>query len=319
MAGQGTGNGPTVAAVQPDDTPMSAVGAFFLASRAKLLVGSAAHAVLGLVLAAQAFSDLFSAWTGLYVLMHFSIAFMACGLNSWCDRDVDRRYKRELSDAVELLGGRLFIALAVEGTIAAVAITIFLANGYVLAGLSACFGIVVAFAYSAEPVRLKGRGFVSPFPLWIALYVLPIPAGWSVLRSDFPGWLFVFMVGYAFMNEGITLVNTVEDHTEDAAEGLRTWSYVFGASHTLVLATAFTAVGILCPIALLVGKADGSWLLVVAVLVAAGAIAKVTVEVDAARRDGDGEVAAKRHGVRLARWFVLSRYPLILAGLIALV
>jgi len=60
----------------------------------------------------------------------------------------------------------------------------------------------------------------------------------------------VFVAGYPLMNSGFTLVNTSEDHSEDAAEGIRTWAHLFGLKTTLIIAFLFAVGGFLSVLAL---------------------------------------------------------------------
>jgi 4-hydroxybenzoate polyprenyltransferase len=118
----------------------------------------------------------------------------------------------------------------------------------VFAALTALF-LVLAWAYSVPPVRLKGRpgGDVAVNAIGIGL--LPLLAGWSVARplDEFPGWFGLLGVGVA---TALYVPTTLVDLEADRAVGDRTiaarlgrhrayrvgwWAWIGSAAGTLAL------------------------------------------------------------------------------------
>ncbi|MCD6542391.1 MAG: prenyltransferase [Thermoplasmata archaeon] len=303
----------------------SKIKAFLEISRAKLLLGSIGLPLAGLLLGASdninEFMDLKSL---LYILLHYSIIVPACHLNCLCDYNVDRKYKRYMSESVDILGKRLIKVFIVgEFSIAILIILYFVTLGRIATSVCGVLGIISAITYSAEPFRIKKRGFLSPFPVMIGMYTLSPLGGWFVLRDGIDLPFIVFITGYALMNEGFTLVNTCEDYSEDKAEGIKTWAHVFGLKRTLQIAAIFSFCGLLSIIYLgyriylsfdgLKDIPDTILLILSAILVL-----KAAFEVNDVGKGKDLEQRAKLYGKKLAKWFISTRYPVVLTALFIL-
>lgn len=299
--------------------------AFLQVSRANLLLASIGHATLGMFLAAGSLSNLFSLEAGFFIILHYNIALFGCNVNSYFDYDVDRLYKNYMADGVDIIGRstlRLFIII--EGIIALFLIMMFFYLGYVIVSLLALIGLVGALLYSAEPVRIKKHGLLSPIPVLI-LYSFPLFGGWFLFQSSLSLVFVVFVIGYMLMNEGFTLVNTCEDYTEDNKKGIVTWAHIFGLQKTLLAAFVFSLSGLLCVVSLgivLFQKFQDSSLLsfpaVICLFFTVLLIGKASFEVRNVSLGDDLEERAKRYGVRLQRWFMMTRYPLMITAFLIL-
>jgi len=191
-----------------------------------------------------------------------------------------------------------------------------------ITGIMASFGVIFAYIYSAEPFRLKRRGFISPIPIVFGLYLLPILGGWFVFQNNISMGMIIFTIGYMLMNQGYTLVNTAEDFTEDKQEKIITWAHVFGLKMTLQFAFAFSLLGLLCPIGIIIGFVPSPniifWIFWGAVVLSVALVSGAAFEVAAVSRSNDLEASAKRHATKLQRWFIMGRYPIILLAAILL-
>jgi chlorophyll synthase len=89
--------------------------------------------------------------------------------------------------------------------------------------------LVLAWAYSVPPVRLKSRPGADVLVNGIGVGVLPLLAGWSVARpiTSFP-W--VMLVGGFSVAAALYVPTTLVDHAADAAAGCRTVATRLGPS-----------------------------------------------------------------------------------------
>jgi 4-hydroxybenzoate polyprenyltransferase len=301
----------------------SRIKAFLELSRANLLVATIGHATLGLFLGAESIESLLYIGVMLFIMLHYSIAFLACNVNCLYDYEVDRRYKRYLSSSVDTLGKDTLKHIVVfEFFIALALIVCFLYLGHYVTSIAAIVAVFVAISYSAEPFRVKKRGLASPLPVMI-LYMLPLIGGWFIFKDFLDISFLIFLIGYALMNEGFTLVNVCEDYHEDQDVGIRTWSHIFGLKKTLTLAYVFALLGILCVIVLwykLCIVFDGLKTIpaFVSLLFATVLILKAAFEVGQARLGKNLEMQAKTYGKKLQKWFIMTRYPLMAASFLLL-
>jgi 1,4-dihydroxy-2-naphthoate octaprenyltransferase len=244
-------------------------------------------------------------WEGalVFVLM-FSVGDL---LNCVSDRDLDAVYKPHLSEAVYGLGVRGVWTQAVLSAALALAVAAHLAwllgHWQLLAATAA--GLVVAAAYSVEPVRLKGRGLWQPAFFWLGLF------GGTML---FATLLFVPVPGpavcaaclsYAMMQTGVVLVNTAEDFPEDRTMGVRTVIVSLGLRRGLGLALVLAVTGLAALLASFVvlysGRAllPGAFLALLPLAIAGAAIAVVIARIHARTWAPEAEaVAAVRRGGR---------------------
>ena len=302
----------------------SKIKAFLEISRAKLLIGSLGLPLVGLLLGANDINDFINPRSLLYILLPYSIIVPACHLNCLCDYNVDRKYKRYMSESVDILGKRLIkIFIAVGFSISVLIILYFVTLGRIATSVCGVLGIISAITYSAEPFRIKKRGFLSPFPVMIGMYALSPLGGWFVLRDGVDPLFIMFVVGYALMNEGFTLVNTCEDYSEDKAEGIKTWAHVFGLKRTLQIATIFSFCGLLSIIYLgyrIYLSFDGLKNVpnILLLILSGILLLKAAFEVNDVRKGEDLEQRAKLYGKKLAKWFVSTRYPMMLTALLIL-
>jgi len=242
------------------------------------------------------------------------------------DVDVDRKYKKHYSDAIESLGiKRVKIVLVFELLIALSLMYFLYTMGHFITVLLALLGLFFCFSYSANPLRLKARGVLSPVPVIVGLYSLPVLAGWFLFSNPLLSYFIVFVVGYALMNEGFTLVNTCEDYSEDKKEGIKTWAHIFGLKRTLTIAFMFALGGIVCILALLFKittmklSLDLTYLSsLLLVGISTITILFSSIEVYGIGRAEDLEKSAKAYGPKMPKWFMITRYPLLLIAVLLL-
>ena len=291
---------------------MSKLRDFIVISRGPLLIGSLANPLLGTALAAGNIRTFLSMPVFVYFALYYLLIIFACNINCLFDVEVDGKHKTYLSEATKSFGIRnLKVVLFLETLFIAYLLYWLFSNGYYITGLISIAGFLCGLLYSAEPVRIKKRGFWSPFPVVIGLYTLPLLGGWFLFQNTLPVYFMVFVASYALINEGITLVNTVEDHSEDKKEGIRTWSHVFGQQNTLRIAGLFTVFGLGTVISLLVNFVNMPPVSLFLLVLSAVSIPFVIKQVNMVRKAENLEKSAKFHAKRMPKWFVMTRFPLL--------
>jgi 4-hydroxybenzoate polyprenyltransferase len=302
---------------------------FLVISRAGIQIASLPTALLGCALAARDRGELWDPRVLVYVLLFFVVLTFACNLNCLADRDVDARHKKRMSEAVRSLGEkRIKAILAVEAALA-VALAGLLAvlkKDAIFCAGAATLGL--AFIYSAPPLRIKKRGWLSPLPVAFGLYALPPLGGWYLMRGSLNTAVVVFALGYALLMEGLTIVNTCEDHPEDEAAGVRTLAHALGIRRTLVLGAWLTGaggIGAIGMIVAIVGEAGG-WsnppgsipLIVAGAFAAYYGISVISAVRALGRlaRTRDPAAECKLRSALMPAWFLKTRYPLLFITLL---
>lgn len=299
---------------------------FMTISMARIQLGTLPHATLGLFLAAGSLSELVDLSVLAYILLYFILITFACNINCLYDYEVDKKYKTHYKEAVDGLGHRTVrrILLA-EVAIALFLICYLFSQRYYLTASLASLGLFFSYAYSANPLRIKKRGILSPFPVMIGLYTLPLLGGWFLLSKSIDLCFILFVLGYALMNEGFTLVNTCEDCEEDRIEGIRTWAHVFGLRMTLRIAHLFSLGGVLSLFVLVFllftssGPLDARVFLSLPLIIAL--VGGLAVSIAQVKRSGFGEnlqVSSKQYARKMPIWFASTRYPMLLIALFIL-
>jgi len=155
---------------------------------------------------------------------------IVCGMsqaaNDWCDRHVDAVNEPDRPIPSGRIPGRwgLWIALAMTG--------LSLAVGWLLGpwGFGATVvGVIAAWAYSAEPIRLKRSGWWGPGLVGLSYEGLPWFTGAAVLLSAAPSFEVVIMATlYAFGAHGIMTLNDFKALEGDRQHGVRSLPVVLG-------------------------------------------------------------------------------------------
>ncbi len=291
---------------------MSRIKSFFTVSRWKIQLVSIATVLLGPLYAADSFSQLYSIDLVFFALFFFSTVTFSCNINCYHDRKVDSLKKIELSQAVEDIGIRtLRDTMYIESIISFTLLGILFFRGYPIVSLLGIIGWILAYAYSAPPFRLKSRGFLSPIPVNIGVYVLPILAGHYIVSSTPSSSFLVFLAGYAILNLGINLVNVAEDHEVDKSCGIETISHKLGVGNTVAMAGITTLAGAVMVIVTIYVQTHGVYsLLFFSMMVMATMFTSYEIWIISSKEDK--EKWAQKKGRRLPLYFIGTRYPMIL-------
>jgi chlorophyll synthase len=178
---------------------------------------------------------------------------VVCGMsqaaNDWCDRHVDAVNEPNRPIPSGRIPGRwgLWIALAMS--------VLSLVMGWFLGpwGFAATVvGVLAAWAYSAEPVRLKRSGWWGPGLVGLCYEGLPWFTGAAVLSAGAPSFEIVTIaLLYAFGAHGIMTLNDFKALEGDRQHGVRSLPVTLGPDVAARLACTVMALAQALVIALL--------------------------------------------------------------------
>ncbi|MEO0692401.1 MAG: chlorophyll synthase ChlG [Pseudomonadota bacterium] len=178
---------------------------------------------------------------------------IVCGMsqaaNDWCDRHVDAINEPDRPIPSGRIPGRwgLWIALAMS------ALSLFI--GWQLGpwGFAATVvGVLAAWAYSAEPVRLKRSGWWGPGLVGLSYETLPWVTGAAVLSAGAPRWeVLVVALLYGLGAHGIMTLNDFKALEGDRQMGVNSLPVALGPRRAAQVACAVMAAPQIVVIALL--------------------------------------------------------------------
>ena len=172
-------------------------------------------------------------------------------VNDWFDRHVDAINEPDRPIPSGRIPGRWGLWIAVFWSIAGLVWAAFL-GVWVLA--AAALGVLLSWAYSAPPVRLKRSGVWGPLSVGISYEGLAWFTGAAVMAQALPDRSVIMLaVLYSLGAYGIMVLNDFKAIEGDRATGLRSLPAVLGrvnpATHTPVIATVLV-VGVILALAL---------------------------------------------------------------------
>jgi chlorophyll synthase len=155
---------------------------------------------------------------------------ITCGMsqaaNDWCDRHVDAINEPDRPIPSGRIPGRwgLYIALAMS--------VMSLIVGYQLGpwGFGATIiAVLAAWAYSAEPVRMKRSGWWGPGLVGLSYETLPWFTGAAVLAAGAPRWeVVIIALLYGIGAHGIMTLNDFKALEGDTATGVNSLPVMLG-------------------------------------------------------------------------------------------
>lgn len=178
---------------------------------------------------------------------------VVCGMsqaaNDWCDRHVDAINEPDRPIPSGRIPGRwgLWIALAMS--------LLSLVVGYQLGpwGFGATIvGVLAAWAYSVEPIRLKRSGWWGPGLVGLSYESLPWFTGAAVLAAGAPRWeIVVIALIYGIGAHGIMTLNDFKALEGDRKMGVNSLPVILGPDRAARVACWIMAVPQVAVIALL--------------------------------------------------------------------
>lgn len=163
---------------------------------------------------------------------------IVCGMsqaaNDWCDRHVDAINEPHRPIPSGRIPGKwgLWIALAMS------ALSLWVGAQLGPWGFGATvIGVLAAWAYSAEPVRLKKSGWWGPGLVGLCYEGLPWFTGAAVLSVGAPGWPVILIAGlYALGAHGIMTLNDFKALEGDRQTGIHSLPVTLGPERAARLA-----------------------------------------------------------------------------------
>ena len=155
---------------------------------------------------------------------------VVCGMsqaaNDWCDRHVDAINEPNRPIPSGRMPGKWGLWIAIFMSVTSLAIGWFLGTWGFIATL---FGVVCAWAYSAEPVRLKRSGIWGPFIVGICYEGLPWFTGAAILSLGLPSSDTIMLaILYALGAFGIMTLNDFKAVKGDRKTGIQSLPVVVG-------------------------------------------------------------------------------------------
>lgn len=169
---------------------------------------------------------------------------IVCGMsqaaNDWCDRHVDAINEPDRPIPSGRIPGRWGLWIALAMTLVALIV------GWQLGpwGFGATvLAVLAAWAYSAEPVRLKRSGWWGPGVCGLSYESLPWITGAAVLSAGAPRWeIIVIAVLYGLGAHGIMTLNDFKALEGDRQMGLNSLPVTMGPERAARLACWIMAV-----------------------------------------------------------------------------
>ncbi len=155
---------------------------------------------------------------------------VVCGMsqaaNDWCDRHVDAVNEPHRPIPSGRIPGRWGLWIALAMSVLSLALGWFLGPwGFV----ATVVGVLAAWAYSAEPVRLKRSGWWGPGLVGLCYEGLPWFTGAAVLSQGLPSFPVITMaLLYAFGAHGIMTLNDFKALEGDRQHGVRSLPVTLG-------------------------------------------------------------------------------------------
>lgn len=155
---------------------------------------------------------------------------VVCGMsqaaNDWCDRHVDAINEPHRPIPSGLVPGRWGFWIAL--TVSAMALALGALIGPWGFGATV-FGVAAAWAYSAEPIRLKKSGIWGPGLVGLCYEGLPWFTGAAVLSAGAPSWQIVVIAFlYALGAHGIMTLNDFKALAGDRQMGVNSLPVTLG-------------------------------------------------------------------------------------------
>ena len=199
---------------------------------------------------------------------------LVCGtsqvVNDWFDRDVDRINEPHRPIPSGRVPGRWGLGFAIAWSALSLAVAWSLGN---VVFAAAALGLVLAWAYSAPPVRLKRNGWWGNSAVGLCYEGLPWVTGAAVASAALPRpEVFVLALLYSAGAHGIMTLNDFKSIEGDLRLGIGSLPARLGAARAARLACWVMAVPQAVVVALLAAWGHAAWAVAVAASLAVQAL-----------------------------------------------
>ncbi|MGA0806359.1 MAG: chlorophyll synthase ChlG [Pseudohongiellaceae bacterium] len=180
---------------------------------------------------------------------------LVCGtsqaVNDWFDRHVDAINEPGRPIPSGRIPNQWGLYIAIIWTLVSLAVAAILGFWVFIA---AAFGLLLAWIYSAPPLRLKKNGWWGNSAVGICYEGLPWFTAAAVLSSDLPDWRIITLAAlYSLGAHGIMTLNDFKSMEGDSRMGLRSIPVQLGVKRAALLACAVMLLPQIVVIALLSG------------------------------------------------------------------
>ena len=177
------------------------------------------------------------------------VCAMSQAINDWYDRHVDAINEPNRPIPSGRIPGRWGLYIAMIWTALSLAMAWALGPVVLMATI---FGLVLAWAYSAPPLRLKGNGWWGNAACALCYEGLAWFTGAAILVGGWPDWRIIALAAlYSLGAHGIMTLNDFKSIAGDTQMGIRTIPVQLGADRAARLACAVMALPQIVVIALL--------------------------------------------------------------------
>lgn len=153
-------------------------------------------------------------------------ALIGAQVNTLADSRLDEADPRKvpLVAAFATVGRQRLVSVIILEFFIAFALVLVLSNLQGKIGLLLLWfvGIYLGYAYSAPPIRLKSRSYLSIVPLILVLCVFPVLFVYYTFSGFFAPAFLLFLAGQGIASYGLVIATEIPDYFEDRAMGVGT-------------------------------------------------------------------------------------------------
>jgi chlorophyll synthase len=161
-------------------------------------------------------------------------------VNDWFDRHVDAINEPDRPIPSGRIPGRWGLGIAIIWTLISLFFASFLGPWVFFA---AVVGLILSWAYSAPPLRLKQSGWFGPASVALSYEGITWFAGAAVMSGSLPDWrILVLALLYSIGAHGIMTLNDFKAVEGDRQTGIRSLPVMLGIDNAARLACAVMAI-----------------------------------------------------------------------------
>lgn len=218
-------------------------------SRSEFILPNLGSLIMGLAWGVSSTMDI----AGLVVLLVISFTVInlssAIGaqVNTYCDHELDSRdeRKKQLVEAMDSFGrNRLKGLIVAEFSITAILVSLFtVILGKPILLVMWLIGILLGWAYSAPPLRLKARSWIAPVVLILVLAVFPVLFAYFAFAVVVESLFLLSLAGLASTVYGVIVPTEIRDYFGDKEMGIITMTVRLGLVKASLLGIGLLVIG----------------------------------------------------------------------------
>ena len=222
----------------------------FIISRPEFIPANMGSLIIGLAWgfnALSGFSFKLLVTTFLSLLVIIIVSLVGAQINTLSDFELDSTdpRKKEITQNLKELGPKnVKMAILFELLLSAILVSLltFMSGQYIQLTIYIS-ALILTQAYSAPPLRLKGRSTLSMISLSLVLSVLPAIFIYLTFTNEFSMLFILFLIGQTLTVYSLIIPTETRDYFVDKAMRLKTMAVWLGLSRATLLAIALLALG----------------------------------------------------------------------------